>query len=237
MRSCKILFYTGILFLVTASSCLTGKKMDKRIGQHYGNTIPTKGKKSDFVNFKFENTIPDNDISHSAKTKNKIVPALFYWEWDIAKTATLNTMMPMSNFTTSFVTELNAKKLKEKINGATIDIIVKVNPGDFHLRDQGWLVYLVLAYVSKDKFFVDPVNEYFSIDYIINRVSGEKKSGQLTVKNLNREKAPRFFQTFKGMVSEYLTACDANMKIMAKELADKLVVEVLADQDTKFIVN
>lgn len=222
MRALKFAALVSVIFLFTASSCITPRKLDKKIGQYYGNTIPAKGKKSDFINFHFENSIPESRLSSSAKTRNKVVPALFYWKWDLAKTATLNTMMPMSNFTSSFVSEANAKKLKEKLNGATIDITIKNNPGDFHVRDQGWLVYLVLAYVAKDKFYVDPVHEQFSVAYTVNYPSGEKKSGNLSAENINLKKTPRFFQSFKGMVSEYLTACDTNIKFMAKDLAGQL---------------
>jgi hypothetical protein len=230
MRIFKFIALVSFFFLFTASSCMVStKKIDKRIGQYYGNTVPTKGRKSDFINFKFENTISDSEISSTEKTKGKVVPALFYWKWDMARTATLNTMMPMSNFTSSFITEVNAKGLKEKINGASIDIIVKENPSDFHLRYQGWLVYLLLAYVKKEKFYVDPALEQFSIAYTVNYTSGQKKSGELSVRNINKEKAPRFFQSFKAMVAEYLAASDANIKLMAKELAGKLIAEVGAD--------
>lgn len=218
-----------VFFLFTASSCITPRKLDKKISGYYGNTIPDKGRKSDFINFHYENSIPDTRLSSSAKTRNKVVPALFYWKWDLAQTATLNSMMPMSNFTSSFVTEANARKLKEKLNGATIDITIKTNPGDFHVRDQGWLVYLVLAYIGKDKFYIDPVHEQFSVGYTVNYPSGEKKSGNLSAENINMKKSPRFFQSFKGMVSEYLAACDANIKLMAKDLAGQLYAELLKE--------
>ena len=229
MKVSKFAVLALALLLFTASSCITPRKLDKKIGEYYGNTVPAKGRKSDFINFQFENTIPETRPSSSAKTRNKVVPALFYWKWDLAQTATLNSMMPVSNFTSSFVTEANAKKLKEKLNGATIDITIKTNPGDFHVRDQGWLVYLLVAYVGKDKFYVDPVHAQFSVAYTVNYPSGEKKSGSLSTENINMKKTPRFFQSFKGMVSEYLTACDANIKIMAKDLAAQLYTELVKE--------
>jgi len=229
MRVFKLTALIPVIFLFIASSCITPRKLDKKIGEHYGNTIPDKGRKSDFINFRFENSIPESKLSSSAKTRNKVVPALFYWKWDLAQTATLNSMMPMSNFTSSFVTEANAQKLKEKLDGAVIDITITTNPGDFHLRDQGWLVYLLVAYIGKDKFYVDPVYTQFSVSYTVNYPSGEKKSGNLSTENINMKKTPRFFQSFKGMVSEYLTACDANIKLMAKDLAGQLYTELVKE--------
>lgn len=229
MKPLHFLIVAISFLLFSTTSCLTPKKMDKKIGRYYGNVVPTKSRKSDFINFKFENSIPDADVSSTEKTKNKILPLLFYWKWDVAKTSTVNTMMPMSNFTSSFIAEANAKGLKEKLKGATINITVNENPADFHLRQQGWLVYLVLAYVGKEKLYVDPKEENFSIAYTVDHVSGEKRSGRLSVKNINLEKAPRFFQSFKAMLAEYFAACDANIKLMAKELAGKLIEEVAAE--------
>jgi hypothetical protein len=225
----RCLIFSLVLFLFAGSSCMTPKKMDKRISQHYGNTVPGKGRKSDFINFKFENSIPENEVSSSEKTKSKMLPLLFYWKWETAKTATLNTMMPMSSFTSSFIAELNAKGLKEKLNGATIDITIKENPANFHLKYEGWLVYLILAYVKKEKFYMDPAIEQFSIAYTVNHPSGQKKNGNLSVRNINLEKAPRFFQSFRNMLSEYLAACDNNIKLMGKELATKLIAEVTTE--------
>ena len=229
MRTFRLVIFVSVLFSFTATSCLSPRKMDQRISRYYGNTIPAKGRKSDFINFKFANTIPEADISATKKTKNKTLPLLFYWKWDIAKTSTINTMMPMSNFTSSFITEANAKGLKEKLKGGTVDIVINDNPASFHLREQGWMVYLILGYIGKEKFYIDPASENLSVAYTVSYPSGETKTGALSVRNINLEKSPRFFQGIKGMLNEYLAASDANIKTMAKELAGKLVAEINAN--------
>ena len=226
MRTFRLVIFVSVLFSFIGSSCLSPRKMDQRIAKYYGNTIPAKGRKSDYINFKFTNTIPDADISGTEKTKSKMLPLLFYWKWDITKTSIINTMMPMSNFTSSFITEANAKGLKEKLKGGTVEITINNNPSSFNLRDEGWMVYLILGYIGKDKFYIDPLNENLSVAYTVSYPSGESKTGNLSVRNINLEKSPRFFQSIKGMLNEYLAASDANIKLMAKELAGKLVTEI-----------
>jgi hypothetical protein len=217
-------YFFACIIVFSLVSCSTAKMMDKGIASYYGNTIP-KPRKNDFINFSVATRMADDKVSVNKRTKNKLIPALFYWKLDKEHTMDINQLMPLNNFASAFMAQVNAKKLKEKLNGATVDIVLKNNPANFHVINQEWYVWLILVYFGESKFYIDAVYEDFSVDYTINYPSGNKKTGNLIVKNLNRAKAPRLFQALKNMIPEYMAASDANMKIMAKDLANKFVAE------------
>lgn len=230
MNNTKLLLQlAAITVIFSFFSCMNARRIDRTISKYYGNTIPTKVRSTDYISFKVENSIAADRVSESAKTKNKLLPLLVFWKWDIAHTATINTMMPVANFTNEFIAQTNKSKLKEKLGDATIEVVVKDSPANFHVRDQGWIVYFLLYYVGGSKFYADPVNELLSIKYTVKYASGQTKTGELSTQNTNKQKAPKFFQSFKGMVAEYLTTSDANMKLMAKDLANKMIAEIVAE--------
>lgn len=155
-----------------------------------------------------------------------MLPALLYWKWTIQTSSTLNVMLPMNVFTSSFVDQANAKKLQDKLKGGNIEITLRSNPANFHLNQNGWLVFLLVYYVSQERIYVEPGNPDFSIDYSITGGSGQAKKGTITVANSNKEKQPRLFQSLKAALSEYLALSDTRMKEMAKDIVNKLVAEL-----------
>ncbi len=230
MRKTNTLYL--LIFMVvaiTATSCSTSKRVDKGIKKYYANTIPEKIKGNDYISFNVENTLPANVISETKKTKNKLLPALFYWKWRTENTSVINNMMPIQYFTSSFVAAANSKKIKDKLNGGTLAITVKENPSNFVYVDDGWMVFVLLAYFGKESITIEPSNTKFSVNYSISYPSGETKTGLISTYNINREKAPRYFQNVKGFTREYLASCDNNIKAMAKDLVNDLVVQLVTD--------
>jgi hypothetical protein len=213
-------------FSITFTSCSTSKRVDKGIKKYYANTIPEKVKNNDYINFTVENTLPGNEISQTRKTKNKLIPALFYWKWRTENTSTINNMMPVPYFTSSFITAANSRKLKDKLNGGTVTLTIRENPANFVYVIDGWMVFLLLAYVGGEKVAIEPMASNFSVNYSISYPSGETKKGVLTTANINRDKAPRYFQNVKGFTREYLASCDNNIKVMAKDLVTDLLAQI-----------
>lgn len=220
------LTFTVTAFLV---SCSTSKRIDKWVGKHYGETVPTKIKSADYITFSVRDSIGNGKVSSTRKTNSQVIPALLYWQWKSENSATLNVMLPMNSFVSGFLAQTNAKNLKQKLNGGHLNIMVGENPGNFRLQDRGWIVYLILAYVGSSKIYVEPSNISYSVDYSFVSAAGETRSGTVTVSNPNKERVPRFFQSLKGAIGEYLTLSDSHVSSIAKELADKMMIELAAD--------
>lgn len=221
-----MLAFTAVTFLL---SCNVSKQVDKWVDKHYGGTVPTKIKSTDYLSFTVKDGVGTGKVSNTRKTSSQMIPALFYWQWKQENSSTLNVMLPMNSFVKSFLAEANAKHLQEKLNGGRLTITVGENPGDFRLQNRGWMVYLILGYVSSSKIYVEPSNFSYAISYSFVSATGETRAGTVSVTNPNKERVPRFFQSVKGAIGEYLTLSDSNVSSMAKELADKMIIELAAD--------
>lgn len=226
-------FISRIILAVTLTtflfSCNVSKQVDKWVGKHYGETVPTKIKSADYISFSVRDAVGKGKVSNTRKTSSQMIPALFYWQWKRENSATLNVMLPINSFVKGFLAETNAKTLKQKLNGGHLTVTVGENPGDFRLQDRGWMVYLILGYVSSSKIYVEPSKITYSIDYSFVSATGETRSGTVSVTNPNKERVPKFFQSVKGAIGEYLTLSDSHVSSIAKELADKMIIELAAD--------
>ncbi|HTE26474.1 hypothetical protein [Flavitalea sp.] len=214
------------MMIAGMTGCITARKVDKWVGRHYAENVPTKFKTADYITFKIENSLPADKVSETKKTNGQVIPALLYWKWKHETTSALNVMLPIGNFTNSFISQANAKKLKEILNGGNLVVTIKSNPADFRFHEDGWLVFVLVYYIAKEKIYVEPVNSSLSFDYTLTQPSGEIKTGTIDIANPNIEKQPRLFQSLKGAVTEYLDASDVRIKSMSKELVDKLIVDI-----------
>lgn len=221
-------FATVVFLIVTTPACKIPKQIDKWVGRHYGRTVPSRIRDNDYITFAVNNPLSATEVSSTKQTNKRIVPALFYWEVHYEATSTLNAMLPMNRFSNSFIAAANSRRLRERLDGAKLEISLDANPADFKYREDGWLVWLILAYVSKDKIYVEPVSPEFAVKYTVKRPTGETSSGTVAVSSPNREKVLRFFQSIKGAVNEYLTLSDGNVDIMARELVDKVILDMMA---------
>ncbi|HTF30793.1 MAG TPA: hypothetical protein VK625_18190 [Flavitalea sp.] len=216
----------ALIMIAGMTGCITARKVDKWVGRHYAQTVPTKFKTADYITFKIENSLPADRVSETKKTNGQVIPALLYWKWKHETTSVLNVMLPAGNFTNSFIAQANAKKIKEILNGGSLVVTIKSNPADFRFHEDGWLVFVLVYYIAKEKIYVEPVNSDLSFDYTLTKPTGETKTGSINIANPNIEKQPRLFQSLKGAVKEYLDASDSHIKNMSKELVDKLIVEI-----------
>ncbi len=225
----KLKLYEFILFVCIVAffgSCTTARKVDKWVGKHYGPSVTQKIKNSDYINFEIVSSVTSPAASATKKTKKQLIPALLYWQWKNETTSALNPSLQIQQFSNSFVAQANATKLKDRLNGGSVKLIINSHSADFKMHEDGWLVFIILYYISGEKIYVEPTNDNFSIEYIATLGSGEIKKGTLSVANPNRVKAPRFFQSLKGAINEYLTLNDTYTKQLAKDLVGKLVLEL-----------
>jgi hypothetical protein len=66
------------------------------------------------------------------------------------------------------------------------------------------------------------------LSFLINcaRLTALLKTGTITIKNPERNKNLRFFQSWRSAVSEHLEDYDSNMTAMTKEFVNELLKEL-----------
>ncbi|MGZ5133973.1 MAG: hypothetical protein ACXWCG_02430 [Flavitalea sp.] len=214
-----------LIVLISLTSCLTPRKIDKWIDHEYGNTVQTKPKKSDYITIAPPQT--NNDIiAKTEKKKMKMLPLLFYWKWEYGTVSTLNEKVPHNTFQQTFIPYANGKRLKEKLNGQTVELKLDQMPATFSVVDKGGMVFLVLWAISWDRIFVDPTKQDMVVSYRLLRDGVETKKGTITIADHNKPVDVKVLHSVKKTFWEYLATYTGNVQGMSKEVADKLIVEL-----------
>jgi hypothetical protein len=201
-------------------------KMNKWIGKHYGETVPVSHPHSDYISFVVKDSIPPDQVAVTEKTHQSFVPALFYWQWNHTMLSTVNFGVHMNNFSTEFISYANDKGLKNKLNGNTLQLTITANPVNYTFTQKGHLIFLLLYYISSESLYIMPDKNRVSFSYKVMNGANEVKTGSVSIANMNREVALAFFQSSKKMTWKYLEESDNNIKLMSRELVDKLMTEL-----------
>jgi hypothetical protein len=212
--------------VVTLTSCLTPKKMDKWINKEYEGANVSKIKSSDYIVVKTDNLPQSDKISTSQKGGNSLLPAVFYWRWKYSTVSTLNPYIPLNNVSSAITQYANTKGLKQKLNGQRIELSFEKVPNVLSITDKGSVVYLILFYITTDHIYIKPENESMIVSYRILKDDTETKKGSITITNKDKPVSLKVFQSVKKMTWNYLEESDNNMKAMGKEVVDKLLKEI-----------
>ena len=214
-----------LILLLCFSSCLTPGKIDRWIDHEYGNTVQNRPRKSDYIHI-IQPEANDNVIARTEKRKMKMIPALFYWQWEYGTVSTMNELVPHNTFQQTFIPYANGKGLKRKLEGQTVELKVENMPEKFSMVDKGGLVFLVVWYVTWDRIFVDPEKQDLVVSYRLLRDGTVTKKGIITVADRNKPVDVKVFRSVKKTFWEYLAGYNANVQDMSKEAADKLIAEL-----------
>lgn len=213
----------AVSLLLTA--CLTPKKIDKWTTAQYGTTVQSKIRTNDYISIKVPGTSNDF-VSSTVKRKMKLVPALFYWQWEYGTTTTLNSLIPSNYFSTAVIPYANSKKLKDKLNGQKLELTINKMPAVFSVVDKGGLVFLVLYYIDWDRIFMDPQKQDMVLTYRLLKDGAETKTGTITVADRNKPLNVKVLHSVKKTFWSYLDQYNANIQAMSKEAIDKLIADL-----------
>lgn len=216
----------NLLFLIILlTGCLTPRKMDKWVNIHYEGREQIKPKSNDSISFQQDKS--DEKTSETEKIKSSLLPLLFYWQWKHITHTSLNRNLTTSAFSNSFISVANTKGIKAKIGDNKLVIRFDNNPTDFTFHENGSLIYLVLAYIGWESILIQPKQEQIGISYLLTDKNGiEIKKGNILIQNPNKEQRFKKFQSLKKLTWSYFDNCEANLKLISRELADKLLAEL-----------
>ncbi len=221
-RVFPIIFLACIVF--NLSSCLTSAKLDKFVAAQYNNELPKSSKKKK-MEFEVTSRLPANNsqISTTVHKTDKFLPLIVYWKYNHRQSCSLNPSIAVSNFSNA-VNTLATKGLIEKLNGRKLELTVEQAPSAFSLVAKENMIWLVYAF-SWEKIYIEPDMKDLIVAYKL--VGGEgDKTGKITVKNTDKNKGLRFFQSWKSATSEYLTEYNANFTTMTKTFVSQLTNEL-----------
>lgn len=207
-----------ILCIVCLSGCLTSKKMDAYVANEYGNQLPRQNKKTKAditVNSVFHR---DKSISTTVQKTSHLLPLIVYFQYDYRHTCTLNPEIAVTEFANTV--HAQSDKLLQKLNEQRLELTVEQVPSAFALVDKA---HLLLFLISWDKIYVEPDFKDLVVAYKLFQNNNVVKTGKLVVKNNERNKGIRFFQSWKSSTREYLSDYNADVTAMSKSAINQLL--------------
>jgi hypothetical protein len=218
-----ILFLFIVLFF---SGCLTTRRVDSWISTHYGGGAVPSARNSDYIKIKTPAPVSSTPISVTEKHKSKFIPALFYWKWKYGTKSTLNNSIPGKYFSSAVIPYANSKRLKEKLNGQTLELSIENMPHQFSMIYDGGAVFLLLWYISWESVYVDPSVQDMVVKYRLLKDNVETKTGTINVQDRNRPFQVKMFKSAKKTFWSYLDQYNTNTQSMGRQVIDKLIAEL-----------
>jgi len=213
---------SSIVFL---SSCLTSKKMDAYISEQYNNEIPRVNKRKQPAEIEYTSALPATPSTVSAtESHTKILPLIVYWNIEERQTCTLNSSIAAANFENT-INKIASKGLNEKLNGNKLELTIQQVPSSFALVDKTHAIWLVYA-IQWEKVYIEPQPGDLVVSYKLMRNDSTLKTGLITVKNTERNKNLRFFQSWKSAITEHLADYDNDVSAMTTQFVNQLIQEL-----------
>jgi len=213
----------ALITLFSLTSCLTSKKLDKFVAEHYNHELPKQKKKVDIV---VTSSQPADNaaISTTVHQTSKLLPLLVYWNYNHKQYCSLNPAIAVTNFANA-VNSQASKGLTQKLNGQRLELVVDQVPSAFSIVSNEHMVWLIYAF-SWAKIYIEPDKKDLVVTYRLTQADQLQKTGKITVKSTEQNKSIRYFQSWKSATSEYLADYNANLTAMTKTFVNQLTQEL-----------
>lgn len=206
-----------LLYSICLASCNVSRRMDKYVAGQFGNELPKpkKNKAGIIVNSVYSTA--NDAICTTVQKTSHILPLLVYFQFDYRHTCHLNPLIGV----TQFANDINSQsaKLSQKLNGQTLELTVEQVPSAFALVDKSHILFLTITW---DRIYVEPDFKDLIVSYKLLQNNTVTQKGQIDIKNNERDRGIRLFQSWKSSVREYLSSYNSNMAQMTKELLSQL---------------
>lgn len=225
LRHISFNFIIATLVCCSLTSCLTPKKLDIFVAEQYNNELPkpNKKKKAD-LEVTLPTTIANATISTTVHKTDKFLPLLVYWKYDHRHRCDLNPNIATVNFSNA-VNTLSTKALSDKLMGKKLELLVEKAPATFSIVLKENLVWLIYGF-SWSKIYIEPKLDDLVVSYKVKDANNTLKTGTITVKNNDKNRGIRFFQSWKSATSEYLGEYNTNFTTMTKAFVTQLSQEL-----------
>lgn len=220
----KLLLILILILLLT--SCLGTKKYNGFVCRKIkSNSYQQSKKLNDFVQIRTDSLVMPDTLSTCKKLKSLFIPAILYWQWENTIKCDLNPSTPTSILHSFIESYADSVKLKEKLNGQTLELSILKIPSSFIWTYKGHCIIFLVAYTIGELEAIYPLGQYLKVNYRLLKGGQETKTGTLTIKNIdlpikNTWKSTRKFTWL------YIDQYDKNIKNLSKLLIDKLLTEI-----------
>lgn len=211
--------------LLSLSSCLNSKRIDKTITKYYNdNPIPRKVKPVENISISSPLSIAGPQSLTTGKTYNWL-PLLVYFEFHYAMTCTLNPEHAITVYSNS-IHKYAAKKLSKSLGNKQLKLSIEKIPQQFQVLDEGHMIFIGLA-VAWDKITIGTVDKTLEVRYQLLENGVEISSGTLS------ESMPDYLVRVKPTVKQqdiaaYFSNYEKNITILSQRMADQLEGKLLA---------
>lgn len=209
--------------IISSISCLTPKKMDIFVAEQYNNQIPAERKKKTDITVSSASPFASTKISITTP-HTKVLPLIVYWSFDHRYICTLNSQIAVVNFSNN-INVLANRGLNQKLNGQKLELTVEQIPATFALVEKMHVIWLIYP-IHWNKTYIDPDSKDLIVSYKLYGNDTTMKEGRITVKNPEKNKGLRLFQSWKSATSEYLTNYDSDVLNMTKQFMNQLMEEL-----------
>ncbi|HEY5461906.1 MAG TPA: hypothetical protein VIJ95_01505 [Hanamia sp.] len=223
MRKLLPLFFITPLFI---SGCLTPKKIDSRVSDHYGEINNGKpGKQGDYLYITSPLITNDLPVSTTVKTSKNLLPLLFYWQCDYFLTCKINPKIPVNMCESAIRKYANSKSLKQKLNNASVSLTVKSIPNSFVLFERDHVIWVIYAFSWVQQAFTPQLSDLV-VSYQITQNGAVIKNGLITVPDNDKPLNVKYMNSVKKLEDQYLDQYDENIEMMSKKVVDELIHEL-----------
>jgi hypothetical protein len=213
-----------LLLCFFLTSCLTAKKLDKFVASHYNNELPKPKKSKTEITVNSGVASEGNSLSSTVHQTNSFLPLIVYWQYKHRQNCSLNPAIAVTQFTNAVNTQAS-KGLTQKLAGQKLELTVEQAPSGFAIVSNEHMVWVVYAF-SWAKVFIEPDFKDLVVSYRLLQGDQPTKSGKITVKNTDKNKGIRFFQSWKSATTEYLNEYESNLTAMTRSFVNQLTQEL-----------
>ncbi len=222
LRQTVLITATIVLF----SACISPRKTDKWVANHYGNVPAPIKKKNELVTVQSNVASMGSVLSESRRKSASVLPLLVYWKWNYVNACQLNPQMALNGFTTT-VNSYAGRVLKPKLSNQTIELTVEKIPSAFDLDDTGHYIYLGIYGIGWETVTLVPQEHALQVSYkVINTDKSIARTGMVTMPISIEPVKAGMYQSVKKKMNLYLEQYDAAMILMGRKLIDKLAAEL-----------
>jgi len=224
----KIL-YRKILLLFVIAALLAGcraERIDKLVIKRYSDKLSQPPPKSSSyititTSLKPGKTVP----SVTEKEVDKMLPLLFYWQWEDKFICTLNPKITVSTFTNTVLPYAN-KGLKQKLNENRIELSIDQIPSSFAFADKVHVIWFIYG-VQWDLLSLTPDYKAMVVSYkVFAKDNSVVKAGLIKIADSNKKVEKQVYGSGKIGISAYLDQYDLNITAMSKKVVDAIVAEL-----------
>ena len=215
----------AVFCLLSLTSCLNSKRIDKFVTKHYEITPPPKKVKPvENISISSPLSVAGPQSLTTGKTYNWL-PLIVYLEFHYAMTCTLNPEHAITVYSNS-IHKYAAKKLSKNLGNKQLKVSIEKIPQQFQVLDEGHMIFIGLA-VAWDKITIGSIDKTLEVRYQLLENGVEISSGTLS------ESMPDYLVRVKPTVKQqdiaaYFSNYEKNITILSQRMADQLERKLLA---------